>query len=239
VSRTSQSVSQLMLVSFILLILHALASCSSYKSQSYTDLVLKSSDSVTVSVTSSEIIFEPTVPYTNAVVFYPGAKVDFAAYSPILRELAENGIYCVLCRMPADFAFMDIGKAKSVIESKPDLSWYIAGHSLGGAMAAYYAAAHAEEVKGLIMLAAYSTSDISQTNLRVLTMYGSNDKVLNHENFRKYAANLPSTARTVVIDGGNHSQFGDYGFQKGDGEAFIPTELQVLQTSEAILQLMR
>ncbi len=223
----------------IFLILPVMASCSSYKAQTYADQVLVSSETVAVTVTASEIVFEPVIPYTNALVFYPGGKVDFAAYGPILRELAENGVYCVLCRMPADFAFMDIGKAKSITAARPDLHWYIAGHSLGGAMAAYYAAAHADELQGLILLAAYATTDLSQTSLRVLTMYGSNDKVMNRERLEKYAGNLPASAQLIVIDGGNHSQFGDYGFQKGDGEAFIPTELQVLQTADAILQLMQ
>lgn len=222
-----------------LFIIILLTGCSSYQHQEYAKSVLISSESVAVIQSSDVIVFEPQSPYTVGVVFYPGGKVGFESYAPLLRELAENGMYCVLCRMPADFAFMDINKAKDVVAEKPQLTWYLAGHSLGGAMAAYYAAAHADELQGLILLAAYSTCNLSQTNLRVLTVYGSNDQVMNREHLEKYAGNLPATAQLVVIEGGNHAQFGDYGFQKGDGEAFIPTELQVLQTADAILQLMQ
>ena len=42
----------------------------------------------------------------------------------------------------------------------------------------------------------------------------------------------------VVIDGGNHSQFGNYGFQKGDGEARISREEQEDRTVEAILNFL-
>ena len=101
-------------------------------------------------------------------------------------------------------------------------------------MAANYAAAHSEDFDGLILLAAYSTKDISQTTLRVLSVYGSEDGVLNRESYEKNRSNLPVDTTEVVLDGGCHAQFGSYGAQEGDGIPTISGEEQVRQTAEAI-----
>ena len=108
----------------------------------------------------------------------------------------------------------------------------IAGHSLGGAMAANYAATHSEDYGGLILLAAYSTKNLTQTSLRVLSIYGSEDGVLNRESYEKNWANLPADATEVILEGGCHAQFGGYGPQDGDG---TPTgEEPIRRTAGAI-----
>ena len=102
-------------------------------------------------------------------------------------------------------------------------------------MAANYAAEHSENFDGLILLAAYSTKDISQTTLRVLSVYGSEDGVMNRGSYEKNRANLPADTTEVVLDGGCHAQFGSYGSQDGDGVPTISGEEQVRQTAEAIV----
>lgn len=99
--------------------------------------------------------------------------------------------------------------------------WWIAGHSLGGAMAAQFASNHPSELEGVILLAAYAASDLSVTNLDVEIIYGSNDGVLNRAALEENAGNLAHNAITHVIEGGNHAGFGDYGPQDGDGECSI------------------
>ena len=110
----------------------------------------------------------------------------------------------------------------------------MAGHSLGGAMAANYAAGQSEVFDGLILLAAYSTKDLSQTTLRVLSVYGSEDGVMNRESYEKNRSNLPTDTTEVVLDGGCHAQFGSYGPQDGDGIPTISGEEQIRQSVEAI-----
>jgi hypothetical protein len=181
------------------------------------------------------ICFEPEEP-SRGLIFYPGGKVQYEAYAPLLEKLAENGILCVLVHMPGNLAVLDVNAADGIREMYPDIkNWYIGGHSLGGAMAAAYVAKHSEDFIGLILLAAYATADLSDSGLSVVSIYGSRDGVLDGEKYEKYLPNLPDTAEEVVIEGGCHSYFGCYGMQDGDGEPTITREEQMDQTVEAIL----
>ena len=180
------------------------------------------------------IWFVPEEP-TAGLIFYPGGKVEHTAYAPLLHACAENGILCALVRMPGNLAVLDANAADGLQEAYPEIiTWYIAGHSLGGAMAATYAAAHPEDFDGLILLAAYSTKDLTGTALRVLSVYGSADSVMNRESYEKNRSNLPADTTEVVLDGGCHAQFGSYGPQDDDGVPTISGEEQVRQTTEAI-----
>jgi hypothetical protein len=197
-------------------------------------LVIVEQESV-VNQKNGMICFEPEEPQSG-LIFYPGGKVQYEAYAPLLEKLAENGILCVLVHMPGNLAVLDVNAADGIREMYPDIkTWYIGGHSLGGAMAATYAAKHSDDLDGLILLAAYSTADLSDCGLSVVSIYGSCDGVLDREKYEKYLSNLPDTAKEVVIDGGCHSYFGSYGMQAGDGTPTITREEQMAETVEAIM----
>lgn len=186
---------------------------------------------------SGAIEFTPANAETAAVgiVFYPGAKVDPYAYMNLGAKLAERGYYCAIVKMPFNLAFFGIDAAADVMANNPDVqSWWIAGHSLGGAMAAEFAAKNADTLQGIVFLASYAASDLSSTNLEALSLYGSKDLVLNAESYKDNAANLPLRSTEVVIEGGNHAAFGDYGHQDGDGEASIAAAEQQEITVDAI-----
>lgn len=172
-------------------------------------------------------------------IFYPGAKVEYTAYSPILNTLSQSGITCYLVNMPLNFAIFNIDAAKDIMAEHPEIdSWYIGGHSLGGAMAANYCVANIDQFDGLILCASTCTNDITASDLAVLNIYGSNDTVLSDKAKNNNIVNLPSDTQTVIIDGGNHAYFGSYGEQKGDGIATITAEKQQEITSEAIQSLI-
>lgn len=167
------------------------------------------------------------------IVFYPGAKVEAGAYIPLACELAERGYYCVIAKMPFNLAFFGIDAASGIMDDAPEVeSWWIAGHSLGGAMATQFAAGHSNELEGVLLLAAYAASDLSATDLAVDIVYGSEDGVLNRDALEKNAVNLPADASTTVLDGGNHAGFGDYGPQAGDGEANMSAAEQWERTAD-------
>lgn len=187
------------------------------------------------------MIFEPETQADTGIIFYPGGKVQAESYAPLLNALAKEGILTVLVPMPANLAVLDTDAADG-ITAKYDYieDWYMAGHSLGGSMAAAYledqlGTAEGTVFDGLILLAAYSTADLSESPFEALTIYGDKDGVLDMEKYGKYYDNLPAALTyEEIIEGGNHAQFGDYGAQKGDGEAEIDGEEQRKQTVEAI-----
>ena len=173
----------------------------------------------------------------NAMVFYPGAKVDERAYIPLLYRFAEEGMDVCLVKMPFHLAVFGIDKADEVMPQYDYENWYIGGHSLGGAMAAVYAARHPENLTGVVLLAAYPTKQLDE-GLQAVTVYGSEDRVLNRKKLEQGRPFLPEKAVWLEIPGGNHAQFGDYGVQKGDGTASISAQEQLRQTEDVILNMM-
>ena len=173
------------------------------------------------------------------MIFYLGGKVEHTAYEPLMKALASKGILCVLVEMPFKLAVFDINAADGIKEQYPDITnWYMAGHSLGGSMAAAYLGEHHTDFKGLILLGSYSTEDLSRTDLEVLSVYGSEDKVLNLEKYLENKIHFPNAFDEVVIDGGCHAYFGMYGVQEGDGEPTISNEEQITMTVDAIMELV-
>ena len=177
---------------------------------------------------------------TTGIIFYPGGLVEYQAYLPLMEKLARRGAFCILVEMPFDFAFFDYRAAGRFIELYPQINkWYMAGHSLGGAMAASYVSRHTEDFEGLILLAAYSTHNISDSKLKVLSIYGSKDGVLNKSHYDKYRKNLPAVGKgftEIIIEGGNHAQFASYGAQKGDYMSEITPDEQQEKTAEEIAE---
>jgi len=175
----------------------------------------------------------------NGFIFYPGGKVEAIAYEPLLKALASEGMLCVLVEMPFHLAVFDMDAAEGIPEKFPEVTnWYLGGHSLGGSMAASYLAKNSEEYEGLILLGAYSTADLSETGLSVLSVYGSEDKVLNKENYEADKANLPADFTEIVIEGGCHAYFGMYRAQDGDGTPMISNEEQIEITVDAVMALL-
>lgn len=186
---------------------------------------------------ANPIVFAPKdeAKADKALIFYPGGKVEYTAYAPLLHELAGNNYVCIVVHMPCNLAVLDQNAADGLIKKYqqryPSIKkWYIGGHSLGGAMAASYASKHTDEFAGLYLFAAYSTVDLKDSGLEVYSVYGSNDGVLDMEKYEKYKENLPDDVHEYVIDGGCHSYFGSYGLQKGDGVPDISADEQVHTT---------
>ena len=161
-------------------------------------------------------------------VFYPGALVEPESYAPLLHKLAEQGVDAYLIRMPLNLALFGEKKIEEIPHSYNNV--YIGGHSLGGVMASGYAADH-PEIKGLVLLASYSTDQI---NTPTLSIRGEDDGVMNMDNYTASVINYVGDFTEEVIKGGNHSQFGDYGFQNHDSEASISADEQWKESVRSI-----
>ncbi|MBO4358664.1 MAG: alpha/beta hydrolase, partial [Erysipelotrichaceae bacterium] len=73
-------------------------------------------------------------------------------------------------------------------------------------------------------------------HLMVISIYGSEDEVLNMDKILEGRQYVTGRYVEYVIEGGNHAQFGNYGMQKGDGTASISAEYQQEQTVDIIIQ---
>lgn len=175
----------------------------------------------------------------TAFIFYPGAKVEYTAYAPLMQKLASQGIDCFLVHMPCNLAILGQNKAEGIMDTYDYERWYIGGHSLGGAMAASYAAGNLEKLDGAVLLGAYPTKSLEADTFAVLSVYGSEDTVLNREKLEKGRAYMSEDYTEICIEGGNHAQFGDYGLQDKDGTATVSREEQQEQTVRAIVEMMR
>lgn len=185
------------------------------------------------------LCFLPKAGAKTGFVFYPGGKVQYNAYEPLLAKLAEKGIACFLVKMPFNLAVFNINGAEEVLNQFPEIeNWFIGGHSLGGSMAASFLGKNQFDIKGLILLASYSTVDFSEVDIKLLSIFGSEDGVLNLEKYTENKSHFSKNAKEVVIEGGNHAGFGFYGPQKKDGKASISSINQIEQTARLILEFI-
>jgi len=204
------------------------------------EAALQSSTTVTVTQTAGYIGFVPKDAAPAGIVLYPGGRVQAAAYAPVARAIAEQGYFAAIVFVPLNLAFFNVNAADQVIADHPEITvWVVGGHSLGGVAASLYAQSR-PEVRGLVIMASYPPNDAlrERADLRVLSIYGTNDGLARAEDIRRSAKDLPQNARFVAIEGGNHAQFGYYGAQAGDNQASITHEEQTTQIVTAVVALL-
>jgi dienelactone hydrolase len=171
---------------------------------------------------------------STGIIFYPGGKIDTLAYAPLMLKLAEHGIMCVLIHMPMNLAIFNIDAANDVYDKYPEIdNWYLMGHSLGGAMASQYAEENYNKLAGLIMLGAYPLND---ADVDSIIIYGSEDVGLDREK-------LIDVSNQFVIEGGNHSYFGNYDENETnpirDGETTITQDEQQDKTVQLVTSFIK
>ena len=184
--------------------------------------------------------FQPAQPADTGFIFYPGGLVDPAAYAPLMKSLSDRGLLTVIVPMPLDLAIFGVNKAADVIAAYPEIEkWIIGGHSLGGSMAAEFVKGHPAAVTGIAFMAAYpaDSTNLSALPIKVMSIYGTRDGVARNV-FKESLNRLPAGTPLVIIDGGNHAQYGNYGPQAGDGAATISREEQQRQTTAAVMELV-
>ncbi len=195
----------------------------------------------TVTVTQDRFItFTPAAqrPTATGFIFYPGGHVEANAYAVPLRQIAAQGYLVILVPVRLNLAFFDIKAAEPILTSHPEIEhWVIGGHSLGGVAAALFARDH-PQIAGLVFWASYPPdASLRSSDLRVLSIYGTND-MAGVEKFEQSRALLPVDASFMVIQGGNHSQFGDYGLQPGDNPAEVSRLEQQTQVVQAVVHFL-
>lgn len=196
--------------------------------------------SVAVATSDAEIAFTPSVDTRQtALIIYPGAKVPVEGYAPAARAIAEQGFRVYLVPMPGNFALLAADHAADVVAAHPDVTrWVIAGHSLGGVAAAQYAARHLDRIQGLVLWASFPADDLSQSGLKVLSIFGSLDSAHDSLTSPSTRALLPGDTTYVEISGGNHEQFGYYTGQANDPTPAITRAEQQAAIVESTVALL-
>jgi len=156
-------------------------------------------------------------------IFYPGAKVDPQAYFYKLAFLVtENNTTLFITKPPLHLAFFGINQADVIIENNPNIkNWTNGGHSLGGAMACVYTQSNPDKITALVLLGSYCANNLSALDLKVISIHGSLDGLLDTDKIETTRKNLPVNNIDFVITGMNHAQAGNYGAQSGDN---VPTK---------------
>src|ERR1044071_2027933 len=198
---------------------------------------LRSDAQVTVSL-DQFVTFRPAKKKTTtAFVFYPGARVDYRSYAVPLHKIAAEGYVVILLPVRLNLALFDVNGADRAISAFPAIRhWAVGGHSLGGVAAATYASQH--DVDGLVLWASYPANNaLKNSKIKVISIYGTQD-ISSADVFENKRPLLPMDVEFVVIQGGNHAQFGDYGVQPRDHEATIDRKSTRLNSSHEWISRM-
>ncbi|KJQ54549.1 alpha/beta hydrolase [Microbacterium sp. SA39] len=187
---------------------------------------------ITVEDAAQGIVLAPADGESDlGLVFVPGAKVDPWGYAAILQGLAEEGITVVITRPWLNLAFFDPRGLDSFTSAAPDIDeWSVGGHSLGGVRACQLAA----DADALVLFGSYCATDLSATDLPVLSLAGSADGLSTPEKIDDVRDQLPTDAEMIEIDGASHASFGDYGPQAGDGTPTISSEKMHAEVTDRV-----
>jgi pimeloyl-ACP methyl ester carboxylesterase len=206
--------------------------------------VLQTHGGVAVTIRDDAIVFTPAAPRSSGLLLLPGCPVDPVAYAPLGRRIAEQGHLAMIVKIPYRCASLPNLEAQldrrihALAGSSPTTRWVLAGHSRGAAHTARIANARPHDVVAYVLIGTSHPRDrdLSRLAIDVTKVAASNDGVAGPAQFE--TARLPASTRWVRIEGGNHAQFGYYGYQLFDGRATITRETQQAATLAALLDVL-
>jgi len=211
--------------------------------------VFRSTSAVRVIDSGALMQFVPAQHARGAgLIFLPGGMIDPDAYAPFLRAVAESGYTAVLIRMPWRTALTEAARKTlwSRIDgvsrnAQPGRRWVLGGHSRGAALAATYAWEHGAQLAGLVLIGTTHPRvlDLSTSPIPIAKIYGTRDCVADSAKMMSNANRLPLDTRWIRIEGGNHRQFGYYGYQLGDCSATISRAAQHGLTTRAVTAFLK
>jgi pimeloyl-ACP methyl ester carboxylesterase len=217
---------------------------NSVRTRGVDEETLRSGRGISVASEAAVLAFLPAATVgRTALIFICGSGVAAEAYAPLLRPVAEEGFPVFVVRLPYRFAPFEshkraaLERVRRVIAAHPEVEhWVLAGHSLGGALAARMARREPGALDALVLVATTHPKerDLSRLPIPVTKIYASNDGIAPLQRVLANRRLLPAHTKWVEVAGGNHSQFGRYGRQLFDGTATIDREAQEALTRAAI-----
>ncbi len=232
-------------------VLFTLWMANSFRAQGFDRSILESGQKVIVEETSQFIHFQPNEnQQPSGLIFFPGGLVSPEAYAPMSRAISEQGFNVFIVKLPFGSAPLESEEtsvqnlALQIMESNPLIRyWAVGGHSRGAAIASRFVILHGESFDGLILIGTThpkeAAFDLSTSTLAVTKIYAANDGLASVGEVKANLQYLPEDTNWVLIEGGNHSQFGYYGSQLGDNSATISREVQQRLTVDAVLSALK
>ncbi len=169
-------------------------------------------------------------------IIYGDERVQRECYLPLMISLADQG-YCAY--LPTAFGNLPVLNqegAEYVIRTYKSVhTWYIIAHGKACPSAARYAKSHSSKIQGLIYLggASYQT-DLSNLNLTLLSIIGSNDTLIDKNRTEGAKVNNPVRSEYITLEGGNHTGFLDTTLMRGDTASPLSAAEQIEQTVSII-----
>ncbi len=217
---------------------------NSYRTQGVDPVLLRGS------VDADEFLsLPPRAPGAPAgLLFFCGSGVAAEAYVPMLHAVAAAGYPVRIIKLPWRFAPLDGNQQEALARARRAMAayvgvqrWVVAGHSLGGALAARLVH-EAPGVPAALVLVGTThpkRQDLSWLRIPVTKVFASNDGVARASDVIRNKALLPAHTRWIEILGGNHSQFGHYGHQLLDGDATVSRAAQQEVVVKALLSALK
>jgi pimeloyl-ACP methyl ester carboxylesterase len=227
-----------------LLVLMPLAAYVTFRPWGVAADVLQTHGGVTVTDRDEAIVFVPAAPRSSGLLLLPGCPVDPVAYTPLGRRIAEQGHLAMIVKIPyrcassSNLAAQLDRRVRALAATSPTTRWVLAGHSRGAAHAARIANANPNHLVAYVLIGTSHPRDhdLSQLAIDVTKVAATKDNVAGPAQFE--TARLPASTRWVRIEGGNHAQFGHYGYQLFDGRATITRDAQQAATLAALLAVL-
>ena len=221
-----------------------------YRASSEAQLARQSDSTVTVRHVDGVWSFIPRIgpaASSPALIFFPGALVSPVAYAPLVRAAANAGFPAYIVELPRRGAFggaddpaLELRFDRLLAQPDTPRRWIIAGHSRGAVVAARLAATQRAGFGGLVLIGTTHPRDVDLSALTatVTKVVGTRDGIARPEDVEANRAMLPPATHWVWVEGGNHSQFGWYGFQPLDRRATIPAAVQRTTMIRAVLDAL-
>ena len=194
---------------------------------------------ITVTDDGSVLTIAPAggaAPDAVGVAFLPGTRVQPDAYVATWAPIVEaTGVVVHIAAVPLNLPVLAQDGIDGIIAANPQTTtWIAGGHSMGGFVAAEYAALGEVRPAGLLLWASGpAETDLSQSDVPTLLVAGAADVVLPPDRIIDEAS-LPADTNAVIIDGMVHGQFGRYSDTEDLGDPTRRTDDETLEDLVAV-----
>jgi len=171
------------------------------------------------------------------IIFYSGEKIDGKCYIPLMASLSNEGYNTFLPTTFGNLPMLNLEGAGYVMRTFTGIKqWYVLAHGpMACQVAAQFVSNNKGKIKGLIYLGGYSEGiDLSDRQTSFLSIYGSNDSVIDKSKVEATKKYNPGNSKYSVIEGANFTNFADTKLIKGDTKGKINFDEQIDETVNLI-----